>query len=361
MEDCAANDANLRSLRSADQEQQYRAHLEGIKAALVSLDKVEREYWLKPKEKQGAYGDHPYKDRNISVIDSHVLSPYNGAYRWQSLADAAWVLLETVKSEMEGYAGERCEVGQESDKAEEHRARLECIEAAIASLDKGEIDRQSRGVRVKSLQRVPASVATPATPGHEFMTPSEVQAWGIKLRLLWVVNRPPGSQWVSNRPLASQSSEREDEFYWYDTGAFGFDTEITDKILFSFNESVGNLDNRYALKLYETDHGFTTHMGSLECSLTDPVVRISVEQVAREFRSQSRDSARKRRARQRLAQLERVKQVEQLTSEWMPLFRRNCWLSGVPIECSADERMEWARYGRDLGLSEEEIEKLLTR
>ncbi len=30
----------------------------------------------------------------------------------------------------------------------------------------------------------------------------------------------------------------------------------------------------------------------------------------------------------------------QFTEKWLPFFRRNCWLSGCPIECTLQERLE---------------------
>lgn len=33
--------------------------------------------------------------------------------------------------------------------------------------------------------------------------------------------------------------------------------------------------------------------------------------------------------------------LAQFTAEWMPLFRRNCWLSGCDIEATAAEKAEW--------------------
>ncbi|RYF46035.1 MAG: hypothetical protein EOO38_14900 [Cytophagaceae bacterium] len=35
--------------------------------------------------------------------------------------------------------------------------------------------------------------------------------------------------------------------------------------------------------------------------------------------------------------------AHQLTEQHLPLFRRNCWLSGVPIEATAHEKAEWIR------------------
>ncbi len=43
--------------------------------------------------------------------------------------------------------------------------------------------------------------------------------------------------------------------------------------------------------------------------------------------------------------------IRHLQSEWMPIFRRGCWLSGCPIEATAHEKVEWVR-----GFAKEEIE-----
>ncbi len=37
--------------------------------------------------------------------------------------------------------------------------------------------------------------------------------------------------------------------------------------------------------------------------------------------------------------------------DWLPLFRRNCWLSGCDIEASAHEKAEWIQ-----GFTREELE-----
>ncbi len=42
---------------------------------------------------------------------------------------------------------------------------------------------------------------------------------------------------------------------------------------------------------------------------------------------------------------------EQFADEWMPFFRRGCWLSGYDIEASAHEKVEWMR-----SFSREELE-----
>ncbi|RYX80728.1 hypothetical protein EON83_27245 [bacterium] len=39
------------------------------------------------------------------------------------------------------------------------------------------------------------------------------------------------------------------------------------------------------------------------------------------------------------------------SAQWLPFFRRGCWLSGCPIEATAHEKTEWIH-----GLSREEIE-----
>ena len=38
-------------------------------------------------------------------------------------------------------------------------------------------------------------------------------------------------------------------------------------------------------------------------------------------------------------------------AEWMPCFRRGCWLSGLPIEATAHEKAEWMQ-----GLTREEVQ-----
>ncbi len=34
----------------------------------------------------------------------------------------------------------------------------------------------------------------------------------------------------------------------------------------------------------------------------------------------------------------------QFAEEWMPFFRRNCYLSGCEIECTGHEQLEWAKW-----------------
>jgi hypothetical protein len=38
-------------------------------------------------------------------------------------------------------------------------------------------------------------------------------------------------------------------------------------------------------------------------------------------------------------------------AQWLPFFRRGCWLSGIPIEASAHEKVEWIR-----GFTREELQ-----
>ncbi|RYF45551.1 MAG: hypothetical protein EOO38_15815 [Cytophagaceae bacterium] len=38
-------------------------------------------------------------------------------------------------------------------------------------------------------------------------------------------------------------------------------------------------------------------------------------------------------------------------TQWMPFFRRGCWLSGCPIEATVHEKVEWTR-----GFTREELE-----
>ncbi len=42
-----------------------------------------------------------------------------------------------------------------------------------------------------------------------------------------------------------------------------------------------------------------------------------------------------------------AKSCEQFAVEWMPLFRRNCWLSGCSIEATAQEQIEWMFWLRE--------------
>jgi hypothetical protein len=45
-------------------------------------------------------------------------------------------------------------------------------------------------------------------------------------------------------------------------------------------------------------------------------------------------------------------EIDRAFSErWMPFFRRGCWLSGCPLEASADEKAEWIQ-----GFTSEELE-----
>ncbi len=42
---------------------------------------------------------------------------------------------------------------------------------------------------------------------------------------------------------------------------------------------------------------------------------------------------------------------EQFAAQWMPYFRRGCWISGCPIEATAHEKAEWLQ-----GFNHEEID-----
>ncbi|BCM92498.1 hypothetical protein IAD21_04378 [Abditibacteriota bacterium] len=33
--------------------------------------------------------------------------------------------------------------------------------------------------------------------------------------------------------------------------------------------------------------------------------------------------------------------LHQIFADWLPFFRRCCWLSGYPLEVSAHEKIEW--------------------
>lgn len=48
---------------------------------------------------------------------------------------------------------------------------------------------------------------------------------------------------------------------------------------------------------------------------------------------------------------EKRAQQAQFTAQWLPFFRRGCWLAGLPLEATAHEKTEWIQ-----GFSQEEIE-----
>lgn len=43
----------------------------------------------------------------------------------------------------------------------------------------------------------------------------------------------------------------------------------------------------------------------------------------------------------------RPSEFEQFVADWMNVFRRNCWLSGCDIECSAHEQLEWMQWYKE--------------
>ena len=49
--------------------------------------------------------------------------------------------------------------------------------------------------------------------------------------------------------------------------------------------------------------------------------------------------------------LERPTEFAQFASDWLPFFRRGCWLSGCPLEASAHDKAEWIQ-----SFTSEEIE-----
>jgi len=49
--------------------------------------------------------------------------------------------------------------------------------------------------------------------------------------------------------------------------------------------------------------------------------------------------------------MDREAQYAQFAVQWLPFFRRGCWLSGCPIEATAHEKAEWIQ-----GFTREEIE-----
>jgi len=55
--------------------------------------------------------------------------------RWKALIQHAQEALRTVKGEMEDYQGERSEIWQDSDKAEEFQDRLDQVEEALSLVE----------------------------------------------------------------------------------------------------------------------------------------------------------------------------------------------------------------------------------
>lgn len=43
------------------------------------------------------------------------------------------------------------------------------------------------------------------------------------------------------------------------------------------------------------------------------------------------------------------KELRQYIDQWLPLFRRNCFLSGCPLECTAHEQLEWRLWLEEQG------------
>ncbi|RYZ88212.1 MAG: hypothetical protein EOP06_11365 [Proteobacteria bacterium] len=46
-----------------------------------------------------------------------------------------------------------------------------------------------------------------------------------------------------------------------------------------------------------------------------------------------------------------LEEYQVLLKQWLPFFRRGCWLSGCPIEASTHEKAEWTQ-----GFSREDLE-----
>lgn len=48
---------------------------------------------------------------------------------------------------------------------------------------------------------------------------------------------------------------------------------------------------------------------------------------------------------------EQRKRFKPLVGQWLPFFRRNCWLSGCPLDVTAHEKLEWIH-----GFTRQELE-----
>jgi hypothetical protein len=95
-------------------------------------------------ERQRAYRERQKQARTVELEAKGLpslpkIATLPGTTRWRALVEAARTQLETARDEMESYAAERSEAWQDSDKAEQHRAHIETIEAALGTLDELEL------------------------------------------------------------------------------------------------------------------------------------------------------------------------------------------------------------------------------
>lgn len=91
---------------------------------------------------------------------------------------------------------------------------------------------------------------------------------------------------------------------------------------------VGNRDSPYAeFTIYLTCYDQPPSRkitGSMECDIRNGEI----------------DTSAPHRPRNDIATIESYARFEH---DWLPFFRRGCWLSGFPIEASAHEKAEWIR------------------
>jgi hypothetical protein len=145
------------------------------------------------------------------------------------------------------------------------------------------------------------------------MTEQEAEAWAARLTQIWQPVK-----------VGRYSLNREGDFYWsaYLQGR-------------ALRHNVGLSVSFYA----DASETPSFHL-SCEWGGQDVVARLSVtdDGHVERFVSQASKVAKREFTQRALA-------------HWTPLFSRNCWLSGCPIEATAHEKMEWMQ-----GFTKEEIE-----
>lgn len=89
--------------------------------------------------RQAAYRKRQQQARQQELVakglpPSPALATLPGKARWEQAIAQAACLLEMVSSEMQNYFDERSEAWQESERAEEHRQRIEALEEIVSAL-----------------------------------------------------------------------------------------------------------------------------------------------------------------------------------------------------------------------------------
>lgn len=146
------------------------------------------------------------------------------------------------------------------------------------------------------------------------MTEQEAKAWAARLTRIWsqeeIVER--SAQWVvEDAQFRFEADYRDDVSLYFQVGGTGMDNISLDR-------------TKYDSELREL-----TYRGEMGCN--NDTGRIVVG-IGFESEREKHD-------------------FTQFADQWLPFFRRGCWLSGCPIEASAHEKVEWIQ-----GFTREEID-----